>query len=150
MYFCYFVIISPWKRAGAFIWTNLNLLHPRMLCAKFGWNWPSGSGEEDLFFKFVKVFSQFPNYLPLEKGGGLHLNKLEDPSPKDALFQVWLMYVRSLSLSPSLSPFNKVVCIYFTFGKVRWQGYPLNSNFFSLTQDVFSIFSHTTFHNWML
>ena len=30
-----------------FIWTNLNPLHPRMLCAKFGWNWPSGSGEED-------------------------------------------------------------------------------------------------------
>ena len=22
-------------------------LHPRMFCAKFGWNWPSGSGEED-------------------------------------------------------------------------------------------------------
>ena len=21
--------------------------HLRMLCAKFGWNWPSGSGEED-------------------------------------------------------------------------------------------------------
>ena len=71
------------------------------------------------FLKFVNVISQFRNYLPLEKGGGLHLNKLEDPSPKDALFQVWLMYVRSLSLSPSLSPFNKVVCIYFTFGKVR-------------------------------
>ena len=46
MYFCYFVIISPWKRAWPFIWTNLNPLHPRMLCAKFGWNWPSGSGEE--------------------------------------------------------------------------------------------------------
>ena len=30
-----------------FIWTNLNPLHPRMHCAKFGWNWPSGSGEED-------------------------------------------------------------------------------------------------------
>ena len=30
-----------------FIWINLNPLHPRMLCAKFGWNWPSGSGEED-------------------------------------------------------------------------------------------------------
>ena len=41
MYFHYFVIISPWKRAGSFIWTNLNPLHPRMLCAKFGWNWPS-------------------------------------------------------------------------------------------------------------
>ena len=47
MYFHYFVIISPWKRAGPFIWTNLNPLHPMMLCAKFGWNWPSGSGEED-------------------------------------------------------------------------------------------------------
>ena len=26
---------------------NLHLLYPRMLCAKFGWNWPSGSGEGD-------------------------------------------------------------------------------------------------------
>ena len=47
MYFHNFEIISPWKRAGPFIWTNLNPLYPRMLCAKFGWNWPSGSGEED-------------------------------------------------------------------------------------------------------
>ena len=47
MYFHYFVIISPWKRAGPIIWTNLNPLHPRMLCAKFGWNWPSGSGEDE-------------------------------------------------------------------------------------------------------
>ena len=47
MYFHYFIIISPRKRAGPFIWTNLNPLHPRMLCAKFGWNWLSGSGEED-------------------------------------------------------------------------------------------------------
>ena len=23
------------------------LIHPMMLCAKFGWNWPSGSGEEE-------------------------------------------------------------------------------------------------------
>ena len=41
------VVISPWKKAGPFIWTNLNPLHPRMLCAKFGWNWLSGSREED-------------------------------------------------------------------------------------------------------
>ena len=39
---------------------------------------------------FVNVFSLFRNYLPLEKGGVLHLNKLESPSPKDALCQVWL------------------------------------------------------------
>ena len=47
MYFHYFVIISPRKRAGPFIWTNLNSLYPRMLWSKFGWNWLSGSGEED-------------------------------------------------------------------------------------------------------
>ena len=87
--FFYFVIISPWKRVGPFIWTNLNPLLPRMLCAKFGWNWLSRSGEEDLF-NFVNVFTIFRNYLLLEKGGLLQLNKLEFPSPKDALCQVWM------------------------------------------------------------
>ena len=50
-------------------------------------------GQQDLekkIFKFVNVFSKFCNYLPLEKGTALHLNKLESPSPKDALCQVWL------------------------------------------------------------
>ena len=46
-FFCYFIIISPWKRAGPFIWINLNPLHPKMSCAKFDWNWPSGSGVVD-------------------------------------------------------------------------------------------------------
>ena len=41
------------------------------------------------FLNFVNVFSLFRNYLPLEKGGAL-LKKLESPSPKDALCQVWL------------------------------------------------------------
>ena len=53
MYFCYFVIISSWKRAGPFIWTNLNPFFPRMLCAKFDWTWPSGSGEK---MKMWKVY----------------------------------------------------------------------------------------------
>ena len=48
------------------------------------WFWRRG------FFNFVNVFSLFRNYLPLEKGGVLHLNKLESPSPKDALCKVWL------------------------------------------------------------
>ena len=30
-----------------FILTNLNSLLPRMFCAKFSWNWPSGFGEDD-------------------------------------------------------------------------------------------------------
>ena len=41
-------------------------------------------------FNFVKVFSLFRNYLSMEKGGALHLNKLEFLLPKDALCQVWL------------------------------------------------------------
>ena len=40
MYFRYFIIISPWKRALLFIWTNLSSLHPGMLCAKSGRTWP--------------------------------------------------------------------------------------------------------------
>ena len=42
------------------------------------------------FLKFVNVFSPFHNYLPLKIGGAFHLNKLESPSLKDALCQVWL------------------------------------------------------------
>ena len=30
-----------------FIWRNFNPLHPRMICAKFGWNWLIGSGGKD-------------------------------------------------------------------------------------------------------
>ena len=36
------------------------------------------------------VYLQFCNYLPLEKGGVLNLNKPEFPSSKEALCQVWL------------------------------------------------------------
>jgi hypothetical protein len=42
-----FVIISPLKRTWPFIWTNLNFLHPRILCTKVDSIWPIGSGEED-------------------------------------------------------------------------------------------------------
>ena len=91
MYFGYFVIISPWKSAGPVIGTNLNALYPRMLCAKSGWNWSSGSGEGD-FLKFRQCiyFCFFCNYLPLEKGRAFYLNKHESPSSKNALCQVWL------------------------------------------------------------
>ena len=45
--FCYFVIISPWKRVWPFIWTDFNPYQPRMLWAKLGWNLPSGSREDE-------------------------------------------------------------------------------------------------------
>ena len=76
MYFCYLVIISPWKRAWPFIWTNLNPLHPRMHCAKFGWNWPSGSREE-FFFILSMYFCYLVIISPWKRTGpfiGTNLN----------------------------------------------------------------------------
>ena len=59
-----------------------------ILCAKLGWNWLSGSGEDNVYF--VHVFSLFCNYLPFKTVGALHLNILEFPSSKEALCQVLL------------------------------------------------------------
>ena len=43
------LLLSPLEKEfkWPFILRKLNLIHPRMLCAKFGWNWCSGSGEDD-------------------------------------------------------------------------------------------------------
>ena len=58
MYIYYFPIISPLRRVWPFIWTNLNPLHPGILCAKFGWSWPSGSEEEDENMKSLQMDGQ--------------------------------------------------------------------------------------------
>ena len=58
IYFYYFPIICPLGRAWSFILTNLNPLHPVILCAKFGWNWPCGSGEEDENVKSLQTNRQ--------------------------------------------------------------------------------------------
>ena len=68
--------------------TNLNSFHQKMLCAKFGWNWPSGSGED--FFNVVNAFLQLGYHLPLGMGVALHLNKVGLLVSKNALCQVWL------------------------------------------------------------
>ena len=44
----YFVIISPLKNMALHL-NKLESHSPKdALCAKFGWNWLSGSGEEDI------------------------------------------------------------------------------------------------------
>ena len=78
MYFCYIIIISPWKRAGPFVWTfeqNLNPLHPRMLWAKFGWNWPCRSGEEDFLISSI-YFRYFIIISPWKRAGPFNLSIL--------------------------------------------------------------------------
>ena len=73
MYFRNFEIISLWKRSGLFIWTswtNLNPFHSTMHCAKFSWNWPSGSGEDDylilsMYFRNFEVISPWKKSEPI-------------------------------------------------------------------------------------
>ena len=62
--FFYFVnVFSPFRnylpfdRGGALYWNKIESPHPRMLCAKFGWNWLSGSGEED--FLISSMYSHY-------------------------------------------------------------------------------------------
>ena len=71
---------------------TLSQLHPTMLFAKFGWNWLSASGED---LKILwKYFCYFGIISPFKKGMTLHLNKIDSPSPKNALWEVWLKLAR--------------------------------------------------------
>ena len=46
-YIRHFVIIPQSKKVWASISRNLSPLYSRMLCAKYSWNWPSNSGEDE-------------------------------------------------------------------------------------------------------
>ena len=95
MYSRCFVIISRWEKVWHFIWKTFSPFHhQRMLFAKFGWYWFSGFGGED-FFTFVNLYLFFRNYLPSAKSVTLHLNKVDSPSPKDDLCQIWLKLAKT-------------------------------------------------------
>ena len=92
MYFRYFVIISPWKRAWPFIWTKLNPLHSRMHCVKFGQKWVSGSGEEDFLISSMH-FHHFIFIFPLKRTGTfiwINLNPLHPRMLCAKFGQKWL------------------------------------------------------------
>ena len=76
-----FLIFSSWKRAKPFVWTNLNPLHPRMLCAKFGWTWPSCSGEDD-FSNLLMYFRNFEIISPWIWGGSFIWTNLNPLHPR--------------------------------------------------------------------
>ena len=69
---CIFVYsyLSPLgKERGPSLKKKLNPLHPRMLCAKFGWNGPGGSWEEDshvspMYFRYFVIISPWKRLLP--------------------------------------------------------------------------------------
>ena len=76
-------------------------------------------------FKFHQCIFLFHNYLPLEKGVTLHFNRLEPPSPKEALCQGWLKlaqwfwrniflnFVNVFSRFHNYLPLKKGVAVYF-------------------------------------
>ena len=86
--------ICPCRRTRLFIWKkkprisskNLNSIHPRMLCAKFGLNWPSSFKERILkYFQYNFTISLLSSLV--EGHGRSFEKKNESPLPKD---QVWL------------------------------------------------------------
>ena len=85
MYFHYFVI-KGWGPSFEQTWIPFNQWWFVLRWVKIG----PVVLEKKIFLNFVNVFSLFHNYLSLEKGGALHLHKLESPLPKDTLCQVWL------------------------------------------------------------
>ena len=88
LYLHYFVIISPWKRTPLHL-NKLDFSSTKdALCSVWlklaQWFWR----------RFSKILSVCICYFvlisPWKRTGALHLNKLESPSPKDALCLVWL------------------------------------------------------------
>ena len=56
-------------------------LHPRMHCAKFVWNWPSGSGEKDFLISSMQ-FRYFVIISTLKKDGPFVLTNLNPLHPR--------------------------------------------------------------------
>ena len=106
MYFHYFIIISPWKRAEALLFNKLESPSPKDAFCKVWlklaqWLW------RRRFLNFVNLFSLIRNYLPLEKGVALHLNKIESPLLKDALSLIHIWRCRRYAVCRSRwSPYH--------------------------------------------
>ena len=63
--FCFSVIISTWKRTWSSTWIKLNSHYPRMLCAKFGRNWPTVLKILSMSFCYFVIISPLKRSWPL-------------------------------------------------------------------------------------
>ena len=103
------LIFENWN--GHLFKKNMSPLHLQMLCAKFGWNWPSGSGQERIFAnKFRQCFSLFRYYmyLPLVKGM--------------ALLETWILFTHALGcFVPCLVEIGSIVLQKMNMWKVNRQ-----------------------------
>ena len=73
---------------------ELNPLHPRMFCAKFGWIWSSW------FLNFVNIYLLFRYYLPLEKIIPfilIHLNSLPQGCSVPSMVEIgWVVLEKKI------------------------------------------------------
>ena len=82
--FCYFVIISLWKRVGPVIWQTWIFITQGFfvpISVEIG-----SVVLENKISKFCQCIFTFSYLSSLEKGKALHLNKPDSPSPKSAKF----------------------------------------------------------------
>ena len=86
MYFGYFAVISPSKRAGSFIWANLNSLTKGCFVPSLVEIGAELSGEE-----FIKKFSMYFRYFVIIcRREGPSFEQIKLPLPKFVLCHVWL------------------------------------------------------------
>ena len=90
-------VLSPLEK-------GLNPNHQRMLCAKFGWNWPRGSGDENfssIFFCYFIIICPWT----------LHLNWLKSPKKsfvpsliRKAHLNLWLRWAKTWRKRKNIHP----------------------------------------------
>jgi hypothetical protein len=132
----FFVIISHWTTPLPFSWTIFNSRHPRMICTKFDWKWPAGSGKVDFFSIWTilqssplwrgpgSLFEQF--WIPFTQGwfeiGQLVLYRrrcffninifpvVAPPGPQRLRFETWI-YIILESFHVNMSSSGSVVLL---------------------------------------
>ena len=87
---------------------KLEFIYPKSLCDKFRQNWLSGSGEASYILSM-----HFCQYLHINKGMVLHLNKSESSLPKKALWQFLLKLAKCFRRCHQ----GILICCYLPVGK---------------------------------
>ena len=138
IYFSNFVIISLGKRCGPSIWENLNSFHPRMLFAKFGWNWPSGSGE--IFFLIWSLYFYYFEIISPWKNESSRCEQHEFPTPKGCFNYAKFVWNRLFWRRTFLKFLSLYFIIYLPLGKRH--GSSFDQTCIQITQRCFVKFYH--------
>ena len=126
IYFYNFAIISPLRTAWPFVWTNLNPLYQGIICARFAWNWPSGSLEDE-YVKSLQTDGQTDEQTDRQMSDNMRseLVFLLSESVRGCLHRVWEQKVHLCNLKTGQSSvsswhplFWRIVPKYFSAGKL--------------------------------